>query len=241
MSTRDQIYLSPLGKISGFEFDQRVVSVFPDMIRRSVPGYESVVAMTGVLAAQTMQPGTRCYDLGCSLGASTLSVTASMPSECSVVAVDNSSAMIEQFNALLNDQPEKEHIETTLADIRDIEIKNASMVVLNFTLQFIPVEDRLALVEKIYSGMNSGGVLLVSEKIRIEDELLDKLFIDAHHEFKKRQGYSDLEIAQKRTAIEDVLIPETIEAHFERFKQAGFSQSKVWFQCLNFCSMITIK
>lgn len=239
--SRDQLFSKPLGQISGFEFDQRVVSVFPDMIQRSVPGYESVVAMTGVLAARSSRAGSNIYDLGCSLGASTLSICAKLPEQCSVIAVDNSEAMVNEFQNLLKGQPEQNLIQIELADVRDIEIKNASMVVLNFTLQFIPLEDRLTLIKRIYQGMLPGGVLLVSEKIRIEDTQLNDLFIDAHHEFKKRQGYSELEVAQKRSAIENVLIPETQEQHFERFQQAGFNQSSLWFQCLNFCSMIAIK
>lgn len=239
--SRDSIFSTPLGKISGFEFDQRVVSVFPDMIQRSVPGYESVVAMTGVLAARCMQSGSNCYDLGCSLGASTLSISSQLPEDCSIIAVDNSEAMINEFSSILDGQQEQKMIDVVLADVRDIEIQNASMVVLNFTLQFVPIENRLELIQKIYQGMRPDGVLLVSEKIQIDDKDLNQLFIDAHHEFKKRQGYSDLEVAQKRSAIEHVLIPETIEQHFSRFSEAGFSKSNLWFQCLNFCSMIAVK
>lgn len=239
--SRDSLFSKPLGKISGFEFDQRVVSVFPDMIQRSVPGYESVVAMTGVLAAQSVQPKSNCYDLGCSLGASTLSICQQLPATAKVIAIDNSEAMIQEFGKLLEGQAEQSQVELVLADIRDIEIQNASMVVLNFTLQFVPVEDRLALIRKIFDGMRSGGVLLVSEKIQIDDTDLNQMFIDAHHEFKKRQGYSDLEVAQKRAAIENILIPETIEQHVSRFQQAGFRTSNLWFQCLNFCSMIAVK
>ncbi|MEQ9022078.1 MAG: carboxy-S-adenosyl-L-methionine synthase CmoA [Pseudomonadales bacterium] len=239
--TRDQIYSSPLGKISGFEFDQRVVDVFPDMIQRSVPGYESIIAMTGTLASECVVPATNCYDLGCSLGASTLSISAEIPESCKVIAVDNSEAMIGELGKILESQPEKNQIELRLADIRDVEISNASLVVLNFTMQFVPVDDRLNLLKNIYAGMIDGGLLMVSEKIKITDARLNQIFINAHHEFKRRQGYSDLEIAQKRTAIENVLIPETIPEHEQRFAKAGFKSSGIWFQCLNFCSMIAVK
>jgi len=238
---KDQIYSSPLGKISGFEFDQRVVDVFPDMIQRSVPGYESIIAMTGALAAQCVEPSTNCYDLGCSLGASTLSISAEIPESCKIVAVDNSEAMLKEFGKILASQPEQHRIELKLADICDVEIENASLVVLNFTLQFVPLNDRLNLLKKAYDGMLQGGLLMVSEKIKIGDPRLNQIFIDAHHEFKRRQGYSDLEIAQKRTAIENVLVPETIPEHQQRFESVGFKSSTIWFQCLNFCSMIAVK
>lgn len=238
---RDQIYSAPLGKISGFAFDQRVVDVFPDMIQRSVPGYESIIAMTGTLASWCVAPETNCYDLGCSLGASTLSISTEIPDNCKIVAVDNSEAMLGEFRNILDAKPAKQEIELKLADIRDVEIENASLVVLNFTLQFVPIEDRLRMLKNIYDGMVEGGLLMVSEKIKIVDPQLNQIFIDAHHEFKRRQGYSDLEIAQKRSAIENVLIPETIPEHQSRFTEAGFNSSSIWFQCLNFCSMIAIK
>ncbi len=239
--SRDQLYSKPLGQISGFEFDQRVVDVFPDMIQRSVPGYESIIAMTGTLASQCVIPGSNCYDLGCSLGASTLSICREIPDSCQVIAVDNSEPMLQAFGRILDAQPEKHQIRLKLADIRDVAIENASLVVLNFTLQFVPLEERLGLLKTIYDGMVKGGLLMVSEKIKIENPRLNEIFIDAHHEFKRRQGYSDLEIAQKRSAIENVLIPETVAEHEQRFKTAGFTSSSIWFQCLNFCSMIAVK
>jgi tRNA (cmo5U34)-methyltransferase len=239
--SRDQLYSKPLGQISGFEFDQRVVDVFPDMIQRSVPGYESIIAMTGTLASQCVIPGSNCYDLGCSLGASTLSICREIPDSCQVIAVDNSEPMLNAFGRILDAQPEKHQIRLKLADIRDVAIENASLVVLNFTLQFVPLEERLGLLKTIYDGMVKGGLLMVSEKIKIENPRLNEIFIDAHHEFKRRQGYSDLEIAQKRSAIENVLIPETVAEHEQRFKTAGFTSSSIWFQCLNFCSMIAVK
>ena len=238
---RDRIFSEDLGHIPGFEFDERVVNVFPDMIQRSVPGYQSVIAMTGALAARFAQPDSYCYDLGCSLGASSLSICGRLPDRCKVIAVDSSAAMVSEFQRSIEGQPEQASVQIVEADIIDYPISAASLVVLNFTLQFIPVLQRQALIERIYQGMLPGAALLVSEKIKHQDESLNDLFIDTHHEFKRRQGYSQLEVAQKRAAIEDVLIPETIEQHFQRFRSAGFKQSSLWFQCLNFCSMIAIK
>lgn len=211
------------------------------MIKRSVPGYESVVAMTGLLATHYAKPNTHAYDLGCSLGASTLSMASRVPENCKIIAADNSSAMIAELGSLLKGQPEEQSIQLIEKDIRDLELTNASFVAMNFTLQFVPLEDRTTLIKKIADALHPGGALLVSEKIEVEDAEMNTAFIDAHHEFKKRQGYSELEIAQKRQAIENVLIPETIKAHQERFVEAGFKTSAVWFQCLNFCSLIALK
>jgi tRNA (cmo5U34)-methyltransferase len=132
-------------------------------------------------------------------------------------------------------------VELICDDLRNVPIADASVVVLNFTLQFIPPEERLSLLERICNGMRPGGVLILSEKVVFADEHLNTLLTDIHHDFKRAHGYSDLEISQKRTALENVLVPEPIAAHRERLKKAGFSSVDVWFQCFNFMSMLAVK
>ncbi|MFT6271002.1 MAG: tRNA (cmo5U34)-methyltransferase [Alphaproteobacteria bacterium] len=126
-------------------------------------------------------------------------------------------------------------------DIQNIDIKNASCVVMNFTLQFIPPEQRIDIMHKIYAGLNRGGVLLLSEKLSHDTQQGNDLLIDLHHEFKRRNGYSELEISQKRTALEDVMRTETFEQHKDRLKQVGFTDVVRWFTCFNFASMVAIK
>lgn len=159
--------------------------------------------------------------------------------------MDNSRAMLDQFQqaiALDNEhRGEGAMIIRQLGDIAEVDIQNASMVVLNFTLQFIPVEQRKAVIQKVYDGLVGGGVLVLSEKVVFDDAHMNELYIDLHHSFKKSQGYSELEIAQKRSAIENVLVPETLETHKTRFDEAGFKSSDVWFQCMNFASLVAIK
>jgi len=126
-------------------------------------------------------------------------------------------------------------------DVQQSSLENASVVVLNFTLQFIPPEQRDALVQKIYQALNPGGVLIVSEKVVFDELDKNELFIDLHHRFKQANGYSEMEISRKRSAIENVLIPETLEVHEQRFRSAGFSQVEIWFQCFNFASLFAVK
>lgn len=245
--TSDTLYAQPLDTLVDFNFDEKVARVFPDMINRSVPGYASIVAMTGILAAEFYQQGSTCYDLGCSLGASSLAMAKSISSESvNIIAVDNSLAMITQAQELIQrsdtDKPQiSKTIQFICDDINQIEITNASVVVMNFTLQFIAPEHRSALLEKIQQGMNSDGILILSEKLNYEDKAQQQLLIDMHHFFKKANGYSSLEISQKRQALENVLIPETLEQHKQRLQQAGFKQTEQWFQCFNFASLIAIK
>ena len=245
---KDTLYSSPLDGIEAFRFDSNVANVFADMIQRSVPGYQSVLEMTGVYAEQFHQPNTVCYDLGCSLGASTLSILQKIGRDFGnsarplVVAVDNSHAMLEKCNqTLATHGTDIDQVEFRCEDIRDTQVKDASFVVLNYTLQFIPLKHRLQFLKQIYAGMTEGGALLISEKICFDDAKMDALMIDLHHSFKESQGYSKLEISQKRSAIENVLIPETLNAHITRLKAAGFASISPWFQCLNFCSTLAIK
>lgn len=244
---KDSIYAVPLDPVAEFVFDDKVVSVFPDMINRSVPAYQHVVAMTGVLAGYFAQADSYLYDLGCSLGATSLAMFQNLRQpNCTLVAVDNSEAMMEGYRLILQTAMQKQHptplkIELICANIQDQSIEKASVVAMNFTLQFIPPPERLALIQKIYNGLLPNGVLIISEKIAFGEAEKQHLFTEIHHHFKRTNGYSDLEIAQKRSAIENVMIPESIEVHLERFANAGFSRAEVWFQSLNFASFLAIK
>ncbi|HUH36762.1 MAG TPA: carboxy-S-adenosyl-L-methionine synthase CmoA [Spongiibacteraceae bacterium] len=242
MTERDTLYHQPLDAIAGFRFDEQVARVFPDMIQRSVPGYSTIIAMTGVLAERYARPGSHCYDLGCSLGASTLAMRQQLAGrDCRIIAVDNSPAMLERCRALVDSDPNATPVELVCGDIADTPIDNASVVVLNFTLQFVPLACRAALLERIARGMLPGGVLVLSEKIRFDDPHLDALNIDLHHSFKRANGYSDLEISQKRSALDNVLVPETLACHQQRLRDAGFQSVDVWFQCFNFASLVAIR
>lgn len=241
-SSRDNLFAKPLGQVPGFVFDESVVDVFPDMISRSVPGYETILAYTGELADRYVQPKTHCYDLGCSLGASTFAMSQRINGRnAKIIAVDNSDAMLKKCAAILDSTPDTGAVELVNGDICDIEINNASLVVMNFTLQFVPLEQRANLLEKIYQGLNPGGCLIISEKLSFEPESLNTLLSELHHGFKRAQGYSDLEISQKRDSIENVLVPETLDSHIQRLRACGFQSTSPWFQCFNFCSLVAIK
>lgn len=238
----DQIYAQQREVIERFSFDQQVVSVFPDMIRRSVPGYATIVEMTGVLAARYAKPNTNLYDLGCSLGASSLAMAKLVQQDgCRIVSVDNSAAMIDQATALISQSTTATPIELHLADVLGFPLTNASVAVMNFTLQFIAAEKRDALVTEIAQSLAPGGIFVLSEKIRFEDDAEDAIQQSMHHAFKFNNGYSQLEISQKRTALENVLIPETIAEHRQRLINAGFQKVHVWFHCFNFMSLVAFR
>lgn len=238
---QDRIYARER-PLQDFVFDEKVADVFTDMINRSVPGYATIISMIGMLADRYCSPGSMVYDLGCSLGGAALAMTHHIShKDYQLIAVDNSAAMIERFQKALDTRQDSKNIQLVCADLDDIEISNASVVVLNFTLQFIAQERRAGLIRKIYEGMQPGGILILSEKIRFADTHLNELLIDMYHQFKQVQGYSQLEISQKRSALENVLIPETIATHKARMQEAGFRSCDTWFQCFNFASMVAFK
>lgn len=249
---RDSLFASPLGEVGEFKFDKSVADVFPDMLKRSIPGYQAIISQSGLLAARFVQPTTQLYDLGCSLGATTLSMRhairqADAESEqargCRIHAVDNSQAMLDKAAAVIDAEnhigslPVELHCE----DIQQTSIENASVVAMNFTLQFIPPAERDKLMHTISDALRPGGALILSEKVTFDDPVLNELHIEMYHNFKSANGYSDLEISQKRTALENVMIPDTLDTHAQRLKTAGFRSSSVWFQCFNFASIVAIK
>lgn len=268
MTDRDSLFAKPLGDIEGFRFNRAVADVFPDMLRRSVPGYEAIITQSALLASRHVQPNTNLYDLGSSLGATSIAMRealAKRPREqvtgCCIHAIDNAPAMINASRPAIDKSAELLQaasdsvsgnlaepnalfitpITTHVADLENFPLENASVVAMNFTLQFVTPEHRRALMDKIARAIVPGGVLILSEKVRFEDTTLNDMHIDMYHDFKHANGYSRLEISQKRTALENVLVPDTLEIHQTRLRDAGFARSTVWFQCFNFASLIALK
>lgn len=242
MTQKDDIFALPRHKVGDFEFDDQVVRVFPDMIARSVPGYASILSMIEQLAERFARPGSEIWDLGCSLGAATRLIRRRVPHDCVVHAVDNSPAMIQRLREILAASSEPGcQVDLHQSDLRTIELTPTSFVVLNLTLQFIAPADRDAVIQRIADATIPGGALLLSEKLCFDDPGQQQLLTDLHHDFKRANGYSDLEIAQKRTAIENRLISETMETHCNRLRQAGFSVVAPWFQCFNFASILAVR
>lgn len=242
MTKKDKIFDNPINNIVDFKFDEKVADVFEDMLHRSIPGYATIISTTGMLTRLYARPNSNYYDLGSSLGASSLSMQQNISyPNCKIIAVDNSEAMIKRSGELLERSEASTPIELICDDIKNIKIENASVVILNFTLQFIEPEARESIIQKIYDGLNKGGILILSEKIIFENEELNKRQIKRYYDFKRLNGYSELEISQKRNALENVLIPETPEQLINRLDKARFTTSDIWFQLFNFISIAAVK
>jgi tRNA (cmo5U34)-methyltransferase len=237
----NNIYAENNSTASEFVFNDEVAEVFPDMIQRSVPGYAQTLDIIEVAAATFAVPNTNCYDLGCSLGAGALRMEkATSGKKCDIIAVDNSKPMIERLSENLRELPFETRIQPIFADLLDLRISNASFAAMSYTLQFIPLERRLELLKTVRSAMIPGAAFVLSEKVAFESQAESQIMNTLHLEFKRLNGYSELEIARKRAALENVLVPETVETHLDRLASVGFSEVYLAMRHLNFATFIAV-
>ena len=240
--SKDRIYRKPQSPVLPFEFDHQVAGVFDDMLDRSIPLYREIIRLQVMMTQRFYQPGTRIYDLGCSNGNLGVALCGQMDNQpFQMVAVDSSAPMLEAYARRLAAKPQADAIKLACQDICRTPIENASVVVLNFTLQFLPPEKRDAMIGRIYQGLAPGGALLFSEKIAHKDRDMSALQQDFYYAFKRENGYSELEISQKREALEEVLVPEPLERHVQRLHGAGFASLDIWLKWFNFAALLAVK
>ncbi len=238
---RDVLFKDPSCAPTEFRFDDSVAQVLPDMLRRSVPGYSSLLHMIGVLAGSVVKDGSHVYDLGCSLGAVSLSIRHALGSrEARIIAVDNSTAMVKRCRDTVSAVSGLLPVEVELGDVCTFKLERASLVVLNFTLQFIPRAERPLVLERIADALLPGGALVLSEKTEHTDPAFRDFFTEQHDAFREANGYSRLELSRKRDALEQILVPEAPETYVKWLKEAGLRPIP-WFQNLQFVSWVGLK
>ncbi|MDD5033571.1 MAG: carboxy-S-adenosyl-L-methionine synthase CmoA [Methylococcaceae bacterium] len=237
---KDQLFETPAD--GDFRFDSRTAAVFDDMIRRSVPLYGEIQRMIGEIAADFAQAHTDLFDLGCATGASLLELDSLIDPAVRFVGVDNSREMLEKARQKLSTCPSGRDFELLTADLHQAQVvENASVVVMNLTLQFIRPLYRERVIRNIVDGLNDQGCLILVEKLTLGDSLFNRLFIRYYYHLKKRQGYSESEIAHKREALENVLIPYRPEENRELLESAGFRHVEEFFRWYNFSGLIAVK
>ncbi|QKF59876.1 carboxy-S-adenosyl-L-methionine synthase CmoA [Aliarcobacter lanthieri] len=233
----DKVFNKTISK--QFEFDEEVASVFDDMLNRSVPFYKQMQKLSISFANNFLEENSKVYDLGCSTASTLIELSKSSQYNLSLVGIDNSKAMLER--ASKKSKAFGVEIEFLNADIFDVDLKDAKVVLSNYTLQFIRPLNREKLVKKIYDSLEDNGVFIFSEKLVSQNSFLNKQFIDEYYSFKKTQGYSEFEISQKREALENVLIPYTEDENKRMIKDAGFKHCETVFKWVNFALFIAIK
>jgi len=235
--SKDKVFTEKISK--KFEFDEAVASVFDDMLSRSVPFYDVVRKLIISIILAEEKDGLKVLDLGSSTAKFLLDLHSKMQADMQLKGLDNSQAMLDRAEQKC--QAFGANVELEFADMLSYDYKDEDIIVANYTLQFIRPMQRLELMKKIYNGLKEEGMFIFSEKIVFEDKVLDKEMIDIYYDYKKEQGYSEYEIAQKREALENVLIPFTIKENIQMCKDAGFTKIETVFQWANFVTFVVKK
>lgn len=238
---KDRIFREPLSQLSGFQFDEQVAEVFDDMLDRSIPFYDEVGKMILEFVGHYYQASSSIYDLGCSTGILLGALIKRFPMIHELVGLDNSPAMIHKTQSRLEPLNFAGKLQLQCKNLRDAKLSNASVVIMNYTLQFVRPLHRNKVVASVYQGLLPGGIFILSEKVLEESNQVSRLFIDMYYRFKRRQGYSEMEISQKRERLENVLVPYTVSELQEILQESGFNEADIFFKWHNFASIIAIK
>ncbi len=239
---QDKVFNDEIKKVSDFKFGAKVASVFDDMVNRSVPMYGEIQRMVAELAADYAQTGTNVYDLGCSTGTTLIGMNSLVSEEIKFIGVDESEEMLEKCNNKLKQAGFSRPYELVSADLhKDFRVENASVVVLCLTLQFIRPIERERILKTVIDGMVEGGALILVEKVLAEESTLNRNYIKYYYDMKRRHNYSEMEISQKREALENVLIPYKLSENSLLLKKTGFTTIETFFKWYNFSALIAIK
>ncbi|OJV20099.1 MAG: carboxy-S-adenosyl-L-methionine synthase CmoA [Dyadobacter sp. 50-39] len=238
----DQVFKDEITKVSDFKFGTTVVNVFDDMVSRSVPYYNEMQRMLAEIAADHVKEGTFVYDLGCSTGTTLIGLDQLIPSDIRFIGIDESQEMLDKCDVKLKEAGFVRPYDLVAGDLhQQLPIHNGSVVILCLTLQFVRPLYRERLLRNIYDGLNPGGVLLLVEKVLAESSVFNRDFIKYYYNYKRRNHYSELEISQKREALENVLIPYKLSENMLLLKEAGFADCEIFFKWYNFSGMIAYK
>jgi len=238
---RDELFVDKETQIGGFNFGEKTAEVFDDMLDRSIPQYTELQRMIGEIAAEFAEDGTNVYDLGCSTGITLATLMREVKNDVTFCGVDYSSAMLDRARtrlAAVKDRPYK-LIEADLN--QPFAFDNASVIVVNLVLQFVRPLYRDTLIRNLHAGLRDSGCIILVEKVLGNDSFFNRTFIKFYYDMKKRNGYSEMEIAKKREELENVLIPYRVEENFELLRKGGFSHIDMFFKWYNFCGIIAIK
>lgn len=239
---KDEVFKKEIEKVSDFKFGANVAGVFDDMVSRSVPFYGEIQRMVAELAATHAKEGTDVYDLGCSTGTTLIGMDALVNKDVQFIGVDDSMEMLDKCKSKLAELEIRRRCELRCADLnKGVKVQNASVVVLCLTLQFVRPLHRERLLRNIFEGLNHGGVLIMVEKILAEESHFNRDFIEYYYDYKRRNHYSELEISQKREALENVLVPYKLSENITILRDMGFAHCEVFFKWYNFAGLIAVK
>jgi tRNA (cmo5U34)-methyltransferase len=239
---KDEVFKDQQTAVRDFNFGPEVASVFDDMVSRSVPFYHEIQRMITEMAKDFANQWSNVYDLGCATGTTLLNLDKVLDDTISFVGIDESKDMLERCHIDFEKQGVKRRYELIQADLNQgVMLENASLVVMCLTLQFIRPMYREKLVKQIYDQLNNMGCLILVEKVLGEDSLFNRLFINYYYDMKRRHNYSNMEISQKREALENILIPYKLLENRELLLRCGFRYVDTFFKWYNFSGMVAVK
>ncbi len=242
MNSRDEVFADERNSVADFSFNSTVASVFDDMVSRSVPFYGEMQRMVCELARDFAQPHSTLYDIGCSTATTLLALDHVVDNQLDFVGIDNAPDMLKKAAEKIEESGTNRSIDLVTSDLhRGFTIENASVVTMLLTLQFVRPLFRERVMKTIFNGVKAHGCLLLIEKLTSEDTTFNRLFIDHYYDFKRRNGYSSIEISKKREALENVLIPYRLEENIQLLKEVGFKSTEVFFRWYNFCGIVAVK
>ncbi len=238
----DKLFNGEHDLIQNFDFGEATANVFDDMLDRSIPFYEEIQRMIGDLCSDFAVPGTNIYDVGCSTCNTFFAIEHCIPADCTCIGLDSSQEMLDKANEKLSARKFSKPVQLDCVDLnKGVSISNASVVIVNLTLQFVRPLFREKVIDSIVAGMNPSGCLILVEKVLSEDSMINRLFIKHYYEMKKRNGYTEMEIAQKREALENILIPYHYDENRNLLLEHGFRSCDSFFRWYNFCGMVAVK
>jgi tRNA (cmo5U34)-methyltransferase len=239
---RDEVYRSQRERIGDFTFDRSVAGVFDDMVSRSVPFYGEMQRMIVEMAKDFAVPGSAVYDLGCSTGTTFANLHPHLDAAVRFVGIDNAPEMLAKCREKLGSLGVDRELDLRCRDLNEgVDVEDASLVTLVLTLQFVRPLNRNKLIADIFRGLRTQGCLVLVEKVLAEESLFNRLFINYYYDLKRREGYSDTEITQKREALENVLIPYKLLENRKLLLDSGFREVDVFFKWYNFCGIVAVK
>jgi len=242
MEVKDRLYTKKLGLITDFNFGAETADVFDDMLDRSVPFYGEIQRMIAEMAADFAVPGTNLYDLGCSTCTTFLAIQEKIPQGVYFIGIDSSEEMLKKAHEKLAEHGFSREYALNALDLNNgVTVVNASVVIMNLTLQFVRPLNRVKVIRAIAHGLNEGGCLILLEKILSHNSTINRFFIKYYYDMKRRQGYTEMEISQKREALENVLIPYHVDENMELLISNGFKSCDIFFRWYNFCGMLALK
>jgi tRNA (cmo5U34)-methyltransferase len=239
---KDEVFQDEIKKASDFKFGEKVAKVFDDMVNRSVPYYEEIQRMVAEIASDYAKENTDIYDLGCSTGTTMINMDATVDNNIRFIGIDDSKDMLDKCKSKFTELGFSRKYELLCTDIgKGIKIENASVVVLCLTLQFVRPIYREQLIKNIYDGLVPGGILILVEKILAEESDFNRDFIKYYYNYKRRNHYSEMEISQKREALENVLVPYKLGENISLLRDKGFAHCEVFFKWYNFTGLVALK